>query len=417
MRFKKILMSGVLSGLCILAAGCAREKETKAEPVVIPAIFGIDSETGIAENKDLIERFNEAYEGRYVISPEWMMGTPESYRARLKELNAVDKLPAIITNIGVDESFYRMLVNHGRLVDIAPYMDETWKQTINKDMLEACTEKNGAVYMSPIAAPTYSYSGIIYNREMLARAGYESFPENWDEFFNCLDALQNNGITPLALQCGGTYWTPMLLTTAYGAKDEAGREFLKEQFPSDYNNESMKDMMRFFKKIYDYTYSDVSDVDYSMARERLVSGEAAMIANGYWMLETFSEKEEEIFGFAPFPGDVLMASPKMTAWAVTSGYDEEVIRGAVEVMRFRAEESRKNSEKFMSVSGTPLVNDYKNAIKNADYIIPNYQLQWEQEIQNEFFNAYIPPYLDGSLSLEDFLKKMSERARSILFNR
>ncbi|MED9932848.1 MAG: hypothetical protein UE970_05455, partial [Catenibacillus sp.] len=95
----------------------------------------------------------------------------------------------------------------------------------------------------------------------------------------------------------------------------------------------------------------------------------------------------------------------------------EVIRGAVEVMRFRAEESRKNSEKFMSVSGTPLVNDYKNAIKNADYIIPNYQLQWEQEIQNEFFNAYIPPYLDGSLSLEDFLKKMSERARSILFNR
>lgn len=417
MKLKKILAAGMCLCLCMMMGGCEHVQETKSEPVVIPAIFGIDSETGIAENKDFIERFNEAYEGRYVIEPEWMTGTPESYRARLKELNAVDKLPAIITNIGVDENFYRMLINYGRLVDISPYMDETWEQAIDSDMLELCTEADGAVYMSPIAAPTYSYSGMIYNRKMLKDAGYERFPENWDAFFECLDAISENGVIPLSLQYGDTYWTSMLLTTAYGAKDEAGRSFLEEQFPSDYDNEAMRDMMKFFKKIYAYTYEDVLETDYNIARERLLSGETAMVANGYWMIETLNEKEKEIFGFAPFPGNVLMASPKMTAWAVTSGYDEEVIEGAVEVMRFRALESRENSDKFMAMFGTPIVNDYKNAIENADYVIPNYQLQWEQEIQNEFFDEYIPMYLEGGLSLDDFLEKMTQKAKSILFNR
>lgn len=417
MRFKKILTAGVVSLCCMTMAGCSHEMDAQEEPVIIPAIFLIDSETGMAENKDFVDRFNEACEGKYMIQVEWMTGTAESYRTRLKELNAIDKLPAIITDIGVDEVFYRMLVNHGRLVDIAPYMDDEWKQMVAPGMLEGCTEKNGAVYISPIADSTYSYSGIIYSREMLSDAGYKQFPKKWDDFFDCLDALWANGVTPLSLQGGETYWTPMLFSTAYCAKDEAGRQFLKEQFPTNYDNEPMRNLMTFFKRIYDYTYEDALEVDYSTARERLLSGETAMIANGYWMLGTLSEKEEEDFGFAPFPGDILMASPKMTAWAVTAGYDEEVTRGAVEVMRFRVAESRANSQKFMAMPSTPIVNDYKEAIESASYIIPNYQLQWEQEIQKAFFDEYVPKYLDGTISLDKFLKKMGERARSILFDR
>lgn len=416
MSIKKIL-AAALSMLCLFMSGCGKTEMKVVEPVYIPAIFLIDSDTGIAENKDFIERFNEAYAGQYVLSVEWMTGTPEAYRERLKQLNAIDKLPAVITDIGVDEVFYKMLVNHDRLVDIAPYMDETWQQMIQPDMLEACTEENGAIYRSPIAAPTYSYSGIIYSRKLLKDAGYEQFPKTWDEFFECLEALRENGITPLSLQGRDTYWTSMLLSTAYCAKDEAGRSFLKQQFPTNYEVEPMREMMTFFKKIYQYTYEDVLETDYGTARERLLSGETAMIANGYWMFDTLSSSEEKAFGFAAFPGDILMASPKMTAWAVTSGYDEAVIRGAVEVMRFRAQESRINSQKFMAMPSTPIVNDYKTAISEAAYVIPNYQLQWEQEIQYDFFDEYFPKYLEGTVSQEDLLKKMSERARSILFAR
>lgn len=416
MKIKKILII-LTAAMCFMMAGCGKAADKVAEPVYIPAVFLIDSDTGLAENKDFVERFNEVYAGKYVLQAEWMTGTPESYRARLKELNAVDKLPAVITDIGVDEIFYSMLVKYRRLVDLSPYMDDEWRKMIQPDMLEACTEKNGAIYRSPIAAPTYSYSGIIYNREMLKNAGYEQFPKTWDEFFQCLEALEDNGVIPLSLQGGDTYWTSMLLSTAYCAKDEAGRSFLKKQFPTDYENEPMRALMTFFRKIYDYTYEDVLETDYGRARERLLSGETAMIANGYWMFDTLSSSEEKSFGFAAFPGDILMASPKMTAWAVTSGYDEAVTLGAVEVMRFRVQESRTNSQKFMATPSTPIVNDYKAAISEAVYIIPNYQLQWEQEIQDDFFDEYLPKYLEGAVSLEELLKKMSERARSILFDR
>ena len=67
----------------------------------------------------------------------------------------------------------------------------------------------------------------------------------------------------------------------------------------------------------------------------------------------------------------------------------------------------------MATGGTAIINDYKEAVQEAEYVIPNYQLQWEQEIQNEFFNEYIPAYLNGEVSKKQFLKEMSRTAADI----
>ena len=198
MKVKKFL-AALAAATCFIVPGCNKSAKEADAPVYIPAVFLIDSDTGLAENKDFVERFNEAYAGKYVLQAEWMTGTPEDYRERLKQLNAVDKLPAVITDIGVDEIFYSMLIKHRRLVNLAPYMDDAWRQMIQPDMLEACTEANGSIYRSPIAAPIYSYSGIIYNKAMLKNVGYEQFPNTWDAFFECLEALKDEKITPLSL--------------------------------------------------------------------------------------------------------------------------------------------------------------------------------------------------------------------------
>ena len=45
--------------------------------------------------------------------------------------------------------------------------------------------------------------------------------------------------------------------------------------------------------------------------------------------------------------------------------------------------------------------------------MPNYQMKWEQEIQTDFFNEYLPIYLKGEMSKEDFLAEMDKRLEVI----
>ena len=45
--------------------------------------------------------------------------------------------------------------------------------------------------------------------------------------------------------------------------------------------------------------------------------------------------------------------------------------------------------------------------------MPNYQLKWEQELQNDFFTENIPGFLDGEKDAGSFLREMDERLGEI----
>ena len=412
----RLLLAVVVLLFGLMASGCHSHTAPpggSSEAVVIPALFLVNPETGIADNKDFVEDFNKAYAGTYRIEVEWMTETVEGYRARLKQLNAQDKLPALITDVGMDEDFYRLLVDNGRLVDLSAYMDEEWKAMIDADVLEDCTGEDGSIYMSPIVSPIYSYSGIIYNRELLARAGYSAPPKDWESFFQCLDDLKENQVTPLALHGGGTFWSPMLLSTAYCGRSGSGARFLREQFPQDYDNASMRELLFCLDKIYDYTYPDALSIDYSAAQTRFLDGGAAMLMNGYWIFESMDEVEQEKYGFASFPGQLLIASPKMTAWAATTGYDSDVTEGTIALLRYRVECSKVNSEEFLQSEGSAIMQDYKAAVSGMRRIMPNYQLMWEQGIQNEFFNEYIPMLVNDEIGAEEFIASLNQKAEQI----
>lgn len=411
LRFTALILS-----VCLLVSGChshtAPISDSSGE-IVIPALFLVNPETGIADNKDIVEDFNKAYEGTYRVEVEWMTETVEGYRARLKQLNAQDKLPALITDVGMDEDFYRLLVDNDRLVELSAYMDGDWSAMIDEDVLADCTEDDGSIYMSPIVSPIYSYSGIIYNRQLLARAGYDTVPADWEGFYQCLADLETHQITPLALHGGGTFWSSMLLSTAYCGRSGSGARFLQEQFPQDYDNASMRELLFCLDKVYDYTYPDAMSIDYTAAQTRFFNGEAAMLINGYWAFESMDEEQQEMYGFVSFPGQLLIASPKMTAWAATTGYDSDVTRGTIALLRYRVECSKVNSEKFLQSEGSAIMQDYKAAVSDMRRIMPNYQLKWEQGIQNEFFNEYIPLFINEEIGAEEFIQALNQKAKQI----
>ena len=415
-KLNKMICFGFICAVTLGLCGCREKTQnqpSESEVVTFKGVFGVNPETGVADKKEIVDQFNEAYRDRYYFDVEWQMLSTDGYRNHLKQLNVQDKLPIVISDAAMDSTFYQMLIDHHRLVDLAPYMDTEWRGVIQEDILKTCTHEDGAVYLSTIDSPVYSYSGIIYNRQMLREAGYDTIPSDWEGFYECMERLQMLGYTPLALHGGGTYWSPMLLATACAAQTEAGRAFLNQEMDLDFDNDESRRIFECLKRQFDYSFPDALEIDYETAQARFYAGKAAMLANGYWILEAMDEEQQNKYGFAPFPGNVMMVSPKMTAWAVTTGYSDEETEAAVEFLRFRTMVSSQNSRAFLESKGTPVMQDYKSSIINLDHIFPNYQLGWPQKIQNEFFNEYIPLYVQDAIDLDEFIVNMNKMMSEI----
>lgn len=406
--------------LTYLLSGCGKpleKQETeKKEVTSIPVTFLINPATNLSENQELVSGFNKQYQGTYEVDVEWLTESTSGYRENLKKWNVLDEMPVLITDAGFDYDFYRLLIENKRLVNLRPYMDAIpeWKAAVKPEILKECTEDSGDIYLAPLGNEIKSYAGIIYNKELLRQAGYETFPQTWEEFWKCLNTLKGQGITPLSLHGSGSYWVSMLFATSYIYGTADGGAFLNQDFPESYQNPVMEDLMTMLDQMYDYTFEDAVEIDYDEAEERFTDGKAAIFANGYWIIEELPDEVKEKLQFVPFPGNILMSSPRMSAWAMTVGYDAKVTDGAAKLLAFRVQQDLENTERLMNQEElSPLEDSYIDAVKKNVTVMPNYQMKWEQEIQNDFFTENLPGYLDGEMSAKELLKRMDERLEEI----
>lgn len=404
--------------LMLMISGCSKADADMdmSEEVVIPITFLVNPDTGENENEELVDAFNKEYEGTYRLKVEWITDTAEGYRARIKTLNGLDKLPVIITDVGFDADFYELLVKNGRLVNLEPYLnlDEEWKTAYGERELATYQEADKAVYLAPGGNASLSYAGFYYNKELFEQAGIQEFPEDWDSFFACLEALKGVGITPLAIHGGSSYWTSLLMATGYAAGTEEGLAFLNTQYPQDYQTESAGEMFAMLKSLYDYTDSDALHIERTESAKRFSQEKAAITANGGWMILNFTDEEKDRIGFAAFPGNVLMEDMRMSTWAITTGYPEDVTNGAAEFLKFRALRDEAQEEKYFAEEAEHVVEqEYKRAVVQADTIMPNYQLQWEAGIQEEFLVNALPLYIEGEMTQAEFLENLNEAVREI----
>lgn len=426
-REKKMMRRRAFSGfVCVaclsaLVAGCAGSEnaETKnetEEEIQIPIIFTVSPQSGKKSNQELVELFNQEYEGKYHADVEWIMETEEEYRQNLKRQNVTDTMPAVITDLRLLPSFYQMVIEDERVIDLAPYMeaDSEWQDLVEPAVMESCTEEDGSMYLAPLSTAIFSCSGMFWNQELFEQAGIERFPETWDEFWDCCEQLEAHGITPLALHTEGTAWAPMLITTAALADTEEGAEFMKELFPESYQNENGQTMAEILIKLFSYTTENALHNDFDISFENFFSGKAAMIPNGYWMIEQIPEEWREKVRFSAFPGNKLVSSPETFGWAVVADYSEEVQEGAVEFLKFRTKYNLAEKEELLASGGegggTALL-DYLDAYLGNPQIVPNYQTKWNSIFQEETLGDYLPGLVTGKITTEEFLQAADESIR------
>ena len=408
------LLCILLPALLLTGCGQKQPEETAQadEAVEIPMILTVSPSSGKKNEQDVVDAFNAAYQGKYHIAVEWIMETEEEYRQNLKRLNVTDKLPAVITDLRMLPSYYRLMIEDHRIVDLAPYIeaDPEWKQMIEPVVLDGCSEEDGSIYLSPISTAAFSCSGIFWNEELFEQAGIEEFPKTWEEFWNCCEKLQAKAITPLGLHTEGTGWSAMLLATAEMADTEEGAAFMNELYPSSYQNDCIYHMADTLQRLYKYTTKDAMNADFDVAYNNFVAGKVAMVANGYWMIDQLPEEIGEKVRFSPFPGNKLISSPETFGWAVVDSYSDEVKQGAIEFLKFRTAENRQLKEELFSrdTGASRLLQDYIRAYRGQPQIVPNYQVKWNSVLQERTLGEALPALAQKKITQADFVRMLGE---------
>lgn len=408
--------------LAVTAAGCS-EKNVQApageEEVSIPIVLIVDSSTGIRNEENVIQEFNRIYEGKWQADVEWIMETEEEYRRNLKRQNVTDTLPAVITDVRMLPAFYYMMIQDRRIEELSDYIytDEEWESMIEPSVLESCSEEDGSIYLGPISTAAFSCSGMFWNEELFARAGIESFPETWEEFWTCCEQLESCGITPLALHTEGTAWAPMLIATAEAASAEEGAEFMEEFYPETYQNNSGLRIAQTLQRLFSYTTEDALYADFDVSYENFFSGRAAMIPNGYWMMDQIPEEWQDKVRFSAFPENKMISSPETFGWAIVSGYNEEVKEGAAALLKLRTRLNMEQREELFTRDPEEMIpaeRDYIAAYKNGPQLVPNYQVKWNSILQEETLGEILPDLAQGKMTPEEFTEKEDESIRKFL---
>ena len=405
--------------LALTAAGCAgADTETVSGDgeVSIPITLIVDSSTGIRNEENVIRAFNQMYDGKWQADVDWIMETEEEYRQNLKRQNVTDTLPAVITDLRMLPSFYYMMIQDGRIEELSDYIygDEEWMAMIEPAVLESCSEEDGSIYLSPISTAAFSCSGMYWNEELFAQAGIGRFPETWEEFWDCCERLESCGITPLALHTEGTGWAPMLIATAETASTEEGAAFMQEFYPETYQNESGIHLAQTLQRLFCYTTENALYSDFDVSYENFFSGEAAMIPNGYWMMDQIPEEWQDKVRFSAFPENKMISSPETFGWAIVSGYSEEVKEGAAALLKLRTQLNMEQREELFAKDPSgmiPAERDYIEAYRKDPQLVPNYQVKWNSILQEETLGEILPALVQGKMTPEEFAAREDESIR------
>ena len=435
-RLRGFVFGIVSAALTVTAfAACSRDQSAAEEAAAIPILLrggGNDSLT--AMYRELMELFEERYAGRYTLDVEWVPGMAQELRTKFRQLNSAGELPAIVTDLAPEAAFAEQLIENGRLLDLRPYFerDENWQRYAFTESVAYNTRPDGGIYTAPISGG--QYIGIFYNTELFAEAGIREFPTTWEAFWDAADALQANGITPISLHTQETGWSTNLMLTTYMARTQAGRDFMEIRYPTDeFLDPVHLEAVEMLRRLFSYSTPDAVGGNYATAANRFSSGETAMIANGPWMIPSFSDPQysqegfENVVSMARFPNDLMISNQGAEyGWGVSMDHPADVQAGAVEWIKLNfatpegirlhmihngALTSRVALTDEQRAALGPVDGAYYDAVAGVEHTIPWFQTQWDPITQNETIVQNLPAYVLGDMTAGEYAQSMVDSAR------
>ena len=266
--------------------------------------------------KDVIDRFNTDYEGKYHVTP--ITTNLEEYYNKLNALVAAGDTPDVfIVSPGPNLTDY---VDPGVIAPLDDYLADGWKDTFTSDAVFSQMTYDGKIYAVPL---NIAAACCFYNTEMFESAGAE-IPTNWDEMLTACEKLQAAGYTPISISAG-TAWC-LSMVAGYLCEQE-GMDLSKladgstswEDGKLEAAASKLVELSKYFQKT---AAGDTNDV----ATAGFYNEEAAILIQGSWAIAQINGSNpafEEKCGVFQFPGvDRIIAKSDSLAMSASTKHPE-----------------------------------------------------------------------------------------------
>lgn len=273
--------------------------------------------------KDVVERFNKDYEGKYHVTP--VTTNLEEYYPKLNALVAAGETPdCFIVSPGPNLTVY---VEPGAAADLTSYVKaDGWIDTFNGGEGAFSQQTyDGKIYAVPL---NIAAACVFYNTEMFEAAGISTMPTDWQGLLDACEKLQSAGYTPLTISAGTAWCLSMLagyLCDSEGVDLAALNAGTASWLDSNVVNATNK-MVEISKYFQDTAAGDTNDV----ATANFYNEEAAMLIQGSWAIGQINganpafEEKCGVFAFPGTDGRVIAKSDSL-AMSANTAHPEAVI--------------------------------------------------------------------------------------------
>jgi raffinose/stachyose/melibiose transport system substrate-binding protein len=258
-------------------------------------------------NYEAVQQFNAKYKGKYEVKivENANAGSGAMRLQYYQRLALANALPDLFL---LQRSELQTLEASGKLYDFAPALaaDKGWKGSFYPGSFSALTDKRGHVWAIPEERDAI---GIYYNKALFAKAGVKSFPATWPQFLQTCAKLKASGSICFAMD--GNWVTLLMWANLIGTQSAGARFLVTGTATGGYaSNPAVVKATEFLKALHTsgYVNSDAFTGDYNNAATPFIQGQAAMIANGPWMVQSDIKGKNALpnlysqIGYAPSPG-------------------------------------------------------------------------------------------------------------------
>ena len=267
-----------------------------------------------------LEEFRKAYPNIEVNVEEIAGSSTANMDAKLKVQISSGELPdAFYTN---DKSIIDLARKSDLLQDMKTMLDQDEEFRQDLDMTDIETWNEGTEHVYGICS-SKDFFGYFYNKRLLKEAGYDKFPESWEEFYVMCDKLKENGVAPMSLETKTAWYSSLTMLATLAGNSETGNKMANTVGVVDYNTPEFIEAAENLQNMFlNYTTVDAPGSDVSVALNNFTGSQTAMVLDGAWRI---SELTDSPVGgdldVALIPGNGAIAYP---AYAWFSGSKDEL---------------------------------------------------------------------------------------------
>lgn len=218
--------------------------------------------------------------------------------------------------------------------------DEAFMDRIG-DTNKAQSTVDGKVYSMSVTAWTNAYA---YNKDLLAKAGYDAIPETWDEFIDMLKDLKDAGVDKPYLEPKAGLGA---LVEGWIGYDSSQQDTSVDQMIGD-GDATFADLYTPYyeewARLFDEGVmgSEVTGLADDQVRSEFAAGRLAVMPSGYWDVNTFNDAGiNYAFGRMPMlhEGDTPFAPGSAdSGYAINAKIDGDELKAAEAFLDFLSSE-------------------------------------------------------------------------------